>query len=762
MSSHASTSRATSAAPSFGAPSSRFSSTAPDSGSDSDDEEAWDEVEIPTTASAAAAAAAGEEGISIVIAPKGKGKKKRKPDGSTTRERMIRQERHKVHVISLLATGLIRNRWLNDPLLKARILSLVPMRLQNSFTSISKATMPNERDRSRAFDQALKDLLSWWWQSFELEGGRGIVRRIVGEVEEEIRENEVRKGNRKVDFADPSRDGGEFVRSEKSLMRRAQAKRGSRDMSAQLFTALCRSLDIPARLIFSVQGVDWKAQGASGKKAAASEVEDSDAGKRGKAKARGRVGKPAAKASAKGKGKASTASSAAPSETDDGNSSWEDPRGNLGYTVPKANLRRSKPSKSYNRSPSPTAADMSKPPVFWCEVWTRANRQWIAVDPVRKKMRCRAIMEPGRKDPENQMLYVVAYEEDGSARDVTPRYAKNYNTYTVKARVPSKRGTDWFANLLLPFKRKFELNRDREEDEELWSRRANEPMPNSLQGFKDHPNYVLEQHLKATETLLPNAKKLGTFRGADAVYARSSVVTVKSQEQYWKVGRVIKDGAEPMKEVKRRTNTINRKRAEEMLKFDGGEVDLQPLYAEFQTEVYLPPPVIDGKIPKNDFGNIDLYVPSMLPFGAVHIPNRGAAKCAKTLGIDYADAVRRALPTIAGVVVAVENEDVLMEAIMTLEEVADEKEFAKRQDRVLKLWKTLITGLRIRQRIQASYNKPSKEVEMKEQESQFDKAKSRKRPAPDDEVEEEKPPTPKPIIKIKPYTVLPAVNLVSS
>jgi xeroderma pigmentosum group C-complementing protein len=29
---------------------------------------------------------------------------------------------------------------------------------------------------------------------------------------------------------------------------------------------------------------------------------------------------------------------------------------------------------------------------------------------------------------------------------------------------------------------------------------------------------------------------------------------------------------------------------------------------------------IQGKVPKNDFGNIDLYVSSMLPKGAAHVP----------------------------------------------------------------------------------------------------------------------------------------------
>lgn len=48
-----------------------------------------------------------------------------------------------------------------------------------------------------------------------------------------------------------------------------------------------------------------------------------------------------------------------------------------------------------------------------------------------------------------------------------------------------------------------------------------------------------------------------------------------------------------MKFVKQRAVTINRRREEELAKMDGGTVDEQPLYAESQTEVYVPPPVKD-------------------------------------------------------------------------------------------------------------------------------------------------------------------------
>lgn len=55
--------------------------------------------------------------------------------------------------------------------------------------------------------------------------------------------------------------------------------------------------------------------------------------------------------------------------------------------------------------------------------------------------------------------------------------------------------------------------------------------------------------------------------------------------------------------------------------------------------LYSPPPVVGGKIRRNSFGNIDIYVPSMIPLGAVHLPLKGCAKLARRLGIDYAEAV---------------------------------------------------------------------------------------------------------------------------
>ena len=105
---------------------------------------------------------------------------------------------------------------------------------------------------------------------------------------------------------------------------------------------------------------------------------------------------------------------------------------------------------------------------------------------------------------------------------------------------------------------------------------------------------MLEQHLHRDEVILPNAKRLGMFRGTEVVYARSAVVSLKSEENWRRVGRVIENEDEPpMKLVKQRVTTINRKRAENVALEMGHEAQQQGLYAESQTKVFVPAPVID-------------------------------------------------------------------------------------------------------------------------------------------------------------------------
>ena len=159
-----------------------------------------------------------------------------------------------------------------------------------------------------------------------------------------------------------------------------------------------------------------------------------------------------------------------------------------------------------------------------------------------------------------------------------------------------------------------------------------------------------------------------------------------------------------------RAVTVTRKREiEERERVEGGKVQ-QGLYSRAQTDWIIPDPIVDGKIPRNAFDNIDVYVPTMVPKGAVHVPLKGTARICRKLNIDYAEACtgfefgkQRAVPVLTGVVVAVENEDLLIDAWEVEEAEKARKEIEKREKLVLGLWKKFFSGLRIVERMRLEY-----------------------------------------------------------
>lgn len=104
-------------------------------------------------------------------------------------------------------------------------------------------------------------------------------------------------------------------------------------------------------------------------------------------------------------------------------------------------------------------------------------------------------------------------------------------------------------------------------------------------------SYVLERHLKREEVIMPK-KEIGKFRG-EPVYRRNNVLSCKTAENWMRIGRRVKERETPMKWVKQRAVTLQKRRAQELSIQESGEAIQQGLYAEHQTEVYRPPPIKD-------------------------------------------------------------------------------------------------------------------------------------------------------------------------
>ncbi|KAJ1912727.1 hypothetical protein IWQ60_009532 [Tieghemiomyces parasiticus] len=369
---------------------------------------------------------------------------------------------------------------------------------------------------------------------------------------------------------------------------------------------------------------------------------------------------------------------------------------------------------------------------------------------------------PDKRSGSFPVVYAVAIDSDGFWRDVTRRYAARWTTVTHKLRDPDADHVtpdgltvnrhSWWGRLLRRYERPQTAADSDQVADELEERRAaeaqcvQEPMPHTLAGFKDHPAFALERHLKQTEIIHPREPVIGHIRG-EPVYPRSNVHALKTREHWYREGREVVVSAEPLKHVKaRRARVTNGADSAQGVEFDvlvrramrtglattapgaasrradsEGRVanddrlgaplpETVPLFGIWQTQAYQAPPVVDGKVPRNRFGHVDLFVPSMLPPGGAHIPFSGAATVARMLGIDYAPAVvgfdfssRRCAPSTRGIVVPKESEAIVVEGLAVREQHDLEKDISKRQARILGLWRKLIVGSSIRSRLKRQY-----------------------------------------------------------
>jgi xeroderma pigmentosum group C-complementing protein len=160
---------------------------------------------------------------------------------------------------------------------QARLLSLTPLHLHNGFALIHKSRVPDQNKRGRLFEATITRLVEWWTGTFFSVLPTGHIKnRTFDENERDL----ALRGN--AIFEDEESDDGERIRSPNSLMKHALMQSGSRDTSAQLFTALCRALDIPARLVVSLQSIPWQSSVGKSKSKSA----DKDRGLKGKQRAR--------------------------------------------------------------------------------------------------------------------------------------------------------------------------------------------------------------------------------------------------------------------------------------------------------------------------------------------------------------------------------------------------------------------------------------------------------------------------------------------
>ncbi|KAK2875122.1 hypothetical protein FQN49_001767 [Arthroderma sp. PD_2] len=649
--------------------------------SEEESEPEWEDVEVPEPSTSSVLPSMlptghddGQEPLQITLGGEGYAEKtkatvRRKP--ITGAEKQLRLELHKVHILCLLGHVQLRNLWCNDEETQKTLRRILP---KHTIMCLNPKEDLPQFTRSTTFADGLVHTSEAFRRRYQVTGPG--MRRPYWLENFSAAQDPIEQA---------LHGSAEILQSKADFRKNAKLLQGSRDFGVQLFCALLRGVGVDARLVCSLQTLPFAgvAKGESPRKRTREYIVLSED---------------------------DIASSSVNTGTDTPNAD----------ATPRRRLGQPQFSSNHTRTPLPQArkgdfapTPDSPFPVFWVEAFNHAMQTWVCVDPlVTNTVGKPGRFEPPASDKYNNMNYVIAFNEDGFGRDVTRRYTKSFNSKTRKTRVEyTKGGERWWDRVMQVLESPFPGNRDQLELGELAAKAAGEGMPKSVQDFKNHPVYALERHLRWNEVIYPKREigrvglgKLSLNKKApplEPVYRRPDVHSVRSADGWYRQGRKVKAGEQPLKRVKARNQVQN-----DIYNPDEEETPDTPMYAVYQTEFYIPKPVVDKRVPRNEYGNIDVYIPSMVPQGGFHFRHPDAAQAAKILHIDYADAVtgfkfkrRHGTAIIDGIVAAIEYKDALEAVVAGINDERAQAEETRRTLAALRMWKLLLIKLRVLERV---------------------------------------------------------------
>ncbi|KAI1116485.1 Rad4-domain-containing protein [Nemania sp. NC0429] len=659
---------------------------------ENEEDEVFEDVDFSAHVSGAGAAQDTPQDLELDLSARSKSTPtkaidRRKPISRIEKGRRI--EIHKFHLLCLLAHVAQRNRWCNDPEVQD---SLRPLLTKKMVTQLNPPSHLSQFGQANSLKEGLSLANQMFRMKFQITE-RGMRRALWAETDAHLQDYELPAD------AEGLMEISDFREAAKSL-------KGSRDLGAQLYCALLRTAGVEARLVCSLQPLSFSStgpyMGINSKKSQKLTLEEKYA----------KQAKPDESLEAPADAYASLP-----------------PRRRLGH--PNAAAYRlpeivSGPSRHVVPAPRPKKIRESSYPIYWVEVLDEGHQKWQPTDPLVTDTYWRPQkFEPPAVDRENCMTYVVGFEEGGIVKDVTRRYTKAYNAKTRRMRIESAMsdGDRWWRKALRAYSRGYWSDLDQIEANELSAIEGREPMPRNIVDFKDHPVYALERHLRQHEVLVPNAAPSGTVGAGskaplEKVYRRRDVRFARSREKWYRLGREVLPNEIPVKFITKPPKPHDGLHSDEARELGEGETNGTPLYTMDQTEVYKAPPIVNGKIPKNRYGNLDLYVPSMVPQGGVYIDDDLGARAAFTLGIDYAPALtgfhfsgRKGTAVLRGVVVAAEHEEAMRAVINGLQDQEVEMERERRSRQALSMWRLFLMNLRIRARIWAGVD-PEEDEEL--------------------------------------------------
>ena len=351
------------------------------------------------------------------------------------------------------------------------------------------------------------------------------------------------------------------------------------------------------------------------------------------------------------------------------------------------------------------------------------------------------------------------------ATDVTRKYAEAFSRCVEK-----RADLEWVTEttrILLPDRGRdadaLVASADARDAREMETRAKTERVPSAMHELKNHPLYACERFLRSNQVIFPRKPVVGFVNG-ECVFPRSCVSELRSAERWksearrevapeelgkpraWTRSRAARaaaafaakrDAAEararrggaaeapggdatraPAKGRRAGPRSVEAmardSREAERAMLDGATADANvegdiPLFGVWQTREWHPPRAVNGIVPKNARGNVDLIGAHALPPpGTAHVSLPRVSRVARALRdshgkpkIDFAPALvgfeyRRGgatLPKFDGVVVCAEHESLLRAAWCDAERARVSAVKEKDARRAKRRWRVLLSAV---------------------------------------------------------------------
>eukprot|EP00300_Choanocystis_sp_HF-7_P009982 c16731_g1_i1.p1 GENE.c16731_g1_i1~~c16731_g1_i1.p1 ORF type:complete len:729 (+),score=163.98 c16731_g1_i1:78-2189(+) len=311
----------------------------------------------------------------------------------------------------------------------------------------------------------------------------------------------------------------------------------------------------------------------------------------------------------------------------------------------------------------------------WAEVWLEKENRWVQC------CATSSIVDNPRTLATPSSFYITAFANAPLQRcvDVTRRYIPEY----WSAVDPFRADSEWWLSIVSYLSgRKWSTNADAQritsrEEQELDQIACRLPLPQKLEDYRNHPVYCVKKFLRKNQVLHPE-RQVGSCKD-NAVYLRAHVHDVHSANQWIKQGRQVRPDERPLREME--------------TKRKGAATTKIGLFSIVQTDEFVAPSVVDGKVPKNKYGGLEVWGKHSLPAGTVHLRLQKIESLCSSMGIDFASAMvgykrksGRVVPVHDGVVVLAEHEDMLTDAWREIERQRIEKEKITRSQRAVANW----------------------------------------------------------------------------